>query len=368
MSDKYGIDSHKLIYHPDRVAQWMKADSWEKEKSVYPIYIEMSPVGACNHRCTFCAVDYIGYKAKMLDIDMMRTRLPEMGALGVKSIMYAGEGEPLLHKKISEIVELSHSSGIDVSFTTNGSILPKDFCERALPLTSWIKVSMNAGSAENYAKIHRTDKKDFNKVIKNLQTMIKSRSQSKSDGNEVCAIGAQILLLPENRDEVLTLAGICRDEIGLDYLVVKPYSQHIFSNTRRYENLIYSGYDELSRRLDEMETEDFKVVFRTNAMEKKELGVQQYSKCRATPFFWAYVMADGDVYGCSAFLLDKKFCYGNLNDKTFKELWEGEGRKAGCSYVKNELDISECRLNCRMDEVNRYLSKLDEGVSHINFI
>ena len=166
------------------------------------------------------------------------------------------------------------------------------------------------------------------------------------------------------------LARLCRDEIGLDYLVVKPYSQHLFSETHAYEHVDYSAYLAMSESLRALNTQDFQVVFRENTMRKyMEDESSRYRKCNATPFFWAYIMADGSVYGCSAHLLDKRFEYGNLNEQSFQTIWEGERRKANFHYVRNDLDIRECRRNCRMDEVNRYLYRLRENlVQHVNFI
>ena len=129
-------------------------------------------------------------------------------------------------------------------------------------------------------------------------------------------IGVQTLLLPENAEELSDLAKLCRDEIGLDYLVIKPYSQHKYSETREYELIDYSPYLELENELKLLSNSDFQVVFRAHTM-KKYLDSSRYTKCRSTPFLWAYIMADGSVYGCSAYLLDERFKYGNINTNSF---------------------------------------------------
>ena len=230
MTDKYLIDSHKLMYHPDRVAQWYEAhNKWEKAKEVYPIYVEISPMGACNHRCTFCSVDYLSHDTGKQNYDILEQRIKEMGKLGVKSIMFAGEGEPSLWKPLPNLLDVCTKSGIDTSMTTNMVPFTKKNIERFVMNCKWIKASINAGTPDDYAKVHQTNKKEFGQVLKNFSDCISVREKNKYN----CTLGGQLLLLPENKDGVTVLAKELRD-IGADYLVIKPYTQSQYGVSREY--------------------------------------------------------------------------------------------------------------------------------------
>lgn len=354
--DKFRIDSHKLVFHPEAVADWRAG------KTIYPIYMEVSPAGSCNHRCTFCALDFMEYRPHFLDAAMLKERLTEMGKLGVKSIMYGGEGEPLLHNSIVDIINHTKASGIDVAITTNGVMLKDQLFRRIAPDVSWIKVSLNAGTPETYAAIHRTRPEDFDTVIGNLSAACNHLRET----NGECTIGAQMILLPENAGEIETLANICR-ETGLRYLVVKPYSQHHQSITHTYEDFDYTPYLAMMDRLAGFNNADFSLIFRANTMKKMHRSQRGYEKCLALPF-WSYIDSDGNVWGCSAYLGDQRFNYGNISDSSFEEIWCGEKRRESLEMVATTLDTESCRMNCRMDEINLYLWELTHPSAHVNFI
>ena len=360
--DPFLIDGHKIDYHPQRVALWLT-----KPSEVFPIYVEVSPVGQCNHRCTFCAVDYIGYVNRRLEPTRFQEVLDDMARSGIRSIMYAGEGEPMLHPEINRLVYDTARAGIDMAFTTNGTRLDERFVEESLDKVKWIKVSINAGDRETYAKIHQTKERDWERVWGNLRNAISGRGNRRVSSKVSTVIGAQTVVLPDN---IKSLEGLIQKsvDVGLDYCVLKPYSQHKMSITKTYEEVRYDDQiKELGGLAEKYSTEKFKVVCRSHAMQTAG-EAQPYHKCQATPYFWAYIMADGEVYGCSAYLLDKRFRYGNINDKLFSEIWLGAERRESIRYVNEELDITECRKNCRMDKVNRYLWGLKNPNPHVNFI
>ena len=324
--------------------------------------MEISPSGACNHRCVFCALDFMKYRPLFLDSHILIDRLFEMADFGLRSIMFAGEGEPLIHRDILHIAGKAREAGLDIAFTTNGVLLNEKTSSGLLPVTEWIKVSCNAGSAETYSALHRCPSTDFNRLFTNLETAVKIKTSSHLS----CTLGLQMILLPENREEVIDLALRCRD-IGLDYLVVKPYSQHPQSTTRTHANLRYSGFDLPEEKLKELETDAFSIIHRRDSMDTWDRGAHRYDRCLALPF-WSYLAASGDIYGCSMFLNDDRFCYGNIHHQSFKDIWLGEKRRASLDWVANHLDVHSCRINCRMDKINQYLWSLTHPPAHVNFI
>lgn len=355
MSDRYRIDSTKIHFHPRHVAQVIEADTWDKARKVAPLYWEITTSAACPHRCTFCSTDAIGYPAINIDAEILMHRMREAANLGTKSVMFAGTGEPLLHKKIDAINDSAVKDGLDTAFTTNGVLLHK---LETLPLCKWVKISLNAGTRESYAAIHRTDEKDWDRVWKNIEEAATRKGK--------CALGVQAVVLPENYMDMVKLASAAR-AAGADYLVLKPYSQATFMLSHRYEGTDYAAmHEELQAVTDNFATLGFEVIYRQNAMRQESEG-HHYDRCRATPMTWVYAMADGRVFSCSAHLLDERFCIGNLYKQTFAEVWQSEERRKNWELMR-EFDVKQCRKNCRMNGANIYYDQLTHGVPHQAFI
>ena len=357
--DKYRIDSHKLMYHPERVQAFLDAgDDWEQYKKLQPIYAEISTAGSCNHRCTFCSVDYLGYKRVFLRREVLKGFFESAAQIGLQAVMFAGDGEPLLNPDISDIVGDAFSNGIETAFTTNAVPLRQRFVESSLHKISWIKVSMNAGDAEAYAAIHQTAEKDFGRVWDNLGFAVKHRANERLD----TALGVQSLILPHNLHTLDGLVSRARS-VGLDYVVLKPYVHNVYMLQEGYSHLDYTAkkysetLSELKQRYDD---DEFHVVARTNALMKLVHEEESYSICLSTPALWFYVSGNGDVYACGAHVGNSHFLLGNIHEDTIESIWLSDSRRDCRSFVREELDLSVCRNNCRMDEANRYLEQLVE--------
>ena len=81
----------------------------------------------------------MNYQKRFLDRDILKTRLSELKKLGLKSVICAGEGEPLLHDCIADIGQHSHDIGIDTAITSNGAELNKMLAQASPDILSVIQ-------------------------------------------------------------------------------------------------------------------------------------------------------------------------------------------------------------------------------------
>ncbi len=356
--EDYRIDSHKLVFHPDRVTDWMRGNV------VYPINAEIGLAGACNHRCIFCSVDYMGYKPNTLSRELLSSRFSEMQEKGLKSILFAGNGEPLLNKEAAGIINDAKRIGIDTALSTNGVLFTKELAQECMSSISWVRFSTSAGTENTYKKIHQGKDGDLEKVFQNIY----DAAQIKRKYNLQTVLGVQIVMIPENVDEVVTLAKKVK-ELGADQFSVKSFGWQPLSSSRLKEEMdrtsYYDNREDIVRELEELNCESFRAVYRINRMNKAKEG-KNYTECYALPFH-TNIDANGDVWPCCALIGVKNMCFGNIHEQTFEDIWLGEQRRQAVQKLK-DLKLAECTPECRLDDMNRYLHELKYPNAHVNFI
>lgn len=381
MNRKDWIESPKIIYHPEWIRRW-RQDPF----SVPPVYIEISPEGRCNHRCTFCAPEMLGYPNRQLNTEVLITRLNEMrqmreedpDGLGVKAIQYAGEGEPTLHKDTVRIFSEIRRAGIDIGMLTNATVLTENMCRGIVPLVNgYIQASINGGTKETYSKIHRAPFQHWDTAWRNLERLVKIKREL---GAQECDLGANMTVLvkeaadrennnaivPSNWREMELLVQKARD-CGLNYVSFKPYSQHLYSQetAKLYGDMSYKELmDEImtvgENLMAKYNSENFEVVFRFSRFEEYEKDNRGYCTCRATPTLWSYIQSDGAWISCSAYWTDPRFILGNIHTQTVREIWYSQRRREHLHFVLNSLDITECRKTCHPDKENQFLHQLNQ--------
>ena len=153
-------------------------------------------------------------------------------------------------------------------------------------------------------------------------------------------------------------------EIGVDYLTIKPYSPHLYKDNM-FE-LDYQDVMDIGRELEQYRTEHFSVYFRANSVENL-YQKKEYKKCHGLPFM-THIDSKGNVWPCVALVDREGYCYGNIYEQDFNEIWEGTKRKDVAEKINMADRNTICRMACRLDEINKYLDELKHPGEHVNFI
>lgn len=348
------LDSHKINYHPREIAQFLDGNLKA------PIYVEISPTGVCNHKCLFCHYNYLGHEGKFVKGKILAL-VRELADIGVKCVVFAGNGEPTLHVDTLEAIQLAKKLGMDVALSTNGALLNDKHFEILAKNLTWIRFSFNAGSAENYAHVHQTKINDFNKVIENIKQLKHMKDKIKSD----ITIGTQFVLIPENKDYVLEHGEMLKS-LGVDYFSVKHFYEHSHNEFNVSSNFLTDEFlENLTIKSEKLCDKNFNFIVRST----KNLSSQRvYDKCYGLEFL-LFIDEQGDVYSCFSHQYDKKTILGNVFDNSFKDIWNSAKKKEGIDHINNCINKNQCQPNCRHHQINNYLWEIKHPqMPHINFI
>ncbi len=324
-----------------------------------PIYVEISPTGICNHKCLFCHYNYLGHEGKFKKGKMLEL-VRELATMGVKSLVFAGNGEPTLHVDTIEAIALAKSLGLDVAMSTNGALLKDEHFDTLAKCLTWIRFSFNAGSKENYVRVHQTSGDDWDKVIGNITKL----KEAKVRLNSEITIGSQFVLIPENKDYALEHGQRLKD-LGVDYFSVKHFYEHSHNEFEVKEHIADDFIEYLSSEAQKLTTENFTFLVRSS----KNLSSQRtYTTCYGLEFI-VFIDENGAVYSCFSHQYDKKTVMGNIFENNFNDIWNSTKKKDSINYINDCITKNSCQPNCRHHQINNYLWEIkNPSIEHINFI
>lgn len=329
----------KILRHSDRVEKMLAGEM------VYPVSVEIDLANVCNHRCAWCS--YNGFRQEnwvQFPEARILTLLEELADVGVKSITFTGGGEPLVHRIAAEVFTHAHRRGIQFGVVTNGRRLENGVLD-ALKNAVFVRVSLDAGTAQTHQLLHGTHLPEFDRIIGNIAKL-------RSTAGPGLTIGASFCVFDINLNEIGEAAKKVK-EAGANYLEVRP----VFPTDWRgggFTNPLTEGHVDLARReLDwAKETHDgdnFRVIGMIHRFDQVKDRSKPYTKCHIGPLM-TVINADGYIYHCCQQRGMPDFRASSVLEKPFKEVWMNEQHKK----MIDGIDVAKCPP-CRQDGFNQII-------------
>lgn len=347
---------YKMFHYKD------KLDSLPRDKAIMPpIHIRIKPTNVCNHDCWYCA-----YKVSHLQLgkDMVeRDFIPEQKMLeiiddcelmGVKAITFSGGGEPLIYKYMPLTLKRLIETNIAFATLTNGAKLDGEVAELFAKYGTWVRVSMDGYDNESYQKFRGVGKKEFDKIISNMEKFKKIGGQ--------CYLGVSYIVGQDNWHKIYEISKIL-SEIGVDSLKISPA---IVSNEGEKTNIYHQAFYKQAKEEIEKAQNDFGKTleiydsyhYQLNSFEK------DYSWCPYSQMLMV-IGADLNVYPCQdkAYNLDEALL-GSIKNISFREWWY---QNKESFFRVNPSCV--CNHHCVAHEKNKMiLEYLNADEKHLGFV
>ena len=362
------LDGTKIAYHQERLEKWKRGERFA------PITIDMALTRACNYRCHFCYAMMQDNDSKRLTQAVLKDFIDDCVSMDVKGISLVSDGESTISPHYDFMVRYGAESGLSMASGTNGFLLEPSKLARILPFLTYLRFNFSAGDKIRYAQIMGTKPENYDRVCSNVRAAMEIKTRL----NLKVTIGLQMVLTPQDGDQILPMALLGR-ELGVDYLIIK----HCSDDEDGTLGVKYEEYEKLYPLLKQAESYSsghYKVYIKWTKI--KATGKRIYQRCYGTPFLMQ-LSGSGLVAPCGMLFNTKysKYHIGNIVEKRFKEIvfsdryWEVVNELASPRFDAQKM----CGSLCLQHKVNEYLDSYKKGEHgmepptgvtppHINFV
>lgn len=288
-----------------------------------PISISIEPTTSCNLRCPECPSGLRSFTRPtgMLKQDLYEKIMDEL-APTLSYLIFYFQGEPYLHPQLLEMISYASRKKIYTATSTNAHYLNDEMAKKTVEsgLDRMI-ISIDGVDQETYSSYRVGGK--LSKVIEGAQNIIKWKRELKSKTPHVIF---QFLVVRPNEsqiDQVYKLA----DELGVDEVALKTAQIYDYKNGSGLIpiNEKYSRYKKKSDGSYDI---------------KNSLLNHCWKMWHSCVITW-----DGKVVPC-CFDKDAHFVLGDLNEKSFKEIWnQKKYQNFRNSLLRSREEIEICK-NC----------------------
>ena len=306
-----------------------------------PGQIQLILSDLCNHDCSFCAYRLSGYtsnqnfdKTLQMPTEKAEEIIRDAATLGVSGVQFTGGGEPTVHKDHLRIMRSALELDLACAMVTNGNLLRPGW-EEVFPRFKWIRVSIDAGNAQDYASIRRVKESAWPRLWDNVRAMV----------NAGCNVGTSFIVTKDNwrgiykACERAKVAGVKYIRIGAFY---NPDMEDYYD-----VNLRASIEDAIAMAQRSFGTEFVfdqftkRVEYMTRKPEFSFCGYQQLN---------VYVGADQKVYRCCEYAYNDHGYVGDLTQQSFYQWFQSQ--EADQAY--RCFDATKC-VTCPFHSKNELL-------------
>jgi len=324
------------------------------ERLAAPLVVDLDPTTACDLACPECISADVLHTGRLAG-ERIVTLADELAEAGVRAVILIGGGEPLLHRRIGDVIDVLHERGVRIGLVTNGTQIDRHVDRLAAKL-DWVRVSVDAATQDTFDRFRpvRGGRSAFPRVIANLRLLADRGCHS---------LGYSFLLMQRRDDagrvvesnygEVLAAARLAKD-LGCTYVELKAaLDEHHFTINQRAADLALVRDQVAAVR--ELEDDSFRLLTSSNwlAVEADHDPVEpkSYHTCRISQL--RTTVTPNGVFVCPYHRGNPAGRIGDVARTPFAQMWAQAGPGVDPSV--------DCRFVCARHGSNLAVEAIAAG-------